>query len=152
MAMACDIRIAAASAKLGQPEINLGIMPGGGGTQRLPRLIGLEKATKMILSGRSVGPAEALELGLVHRVVPAGELLAEAERWVLEGGVAEQPWDRRGFRIPGGAKLNDMNVGRLFQVSTARISAKHRGNPPSLRSSKKIPPMPRASPRWRKKK
>jgi 3-hydroxyacyl-CoA dehydrogenase/enoyl-CoA hydratase/3-hydroxybutyryl-CoA epimerase len=117
--------------KLGLPEVTLGLLPGGGGTQRLPRLVGLEQATRLILSGSPLTPQEAMELGLVDRVAARDQLLAEAERWVLEEGRAEQPWDRKGYRVPGGAGLNDMNVARLFQVSTARISAKYRHNYPA---------------------
>src|SRR4051812_40276395 len=73
-AMACDIRIASDTAKLGQPEINLGIIPGGGGTQRLTRLIGEGKAMELILTGDMIDAAEAKVLGLVNDVVPAGEL------------------------------------------------------------------------------
>ncbi|MEP7384202.1 MAG: enoyl-CoA hydratase-related protein [Gemmatimonadota bacterium] len=74
LAMACDFRIAAEHATFGQPEINLGIIPGGGGTQRLPRLIGLGYAMRMILSGESIGAAEALRIGLVEEVVPRERL------------------------------------------------------------------------------
>jgi enoyl-CoA hydratase len=73
--MACDIRIAADTAKLGQPEINLGIIPGGGGTQRLPRLVGLGNAFKMLYTGDPIDAAEALRIGLVDEVVPAAELM-----------------------------------------------------------------------------
>jgi enoyl-CoA hydratase len=75
LAMACDIRIAADTAKLGQPEINLGIIPGGGGTQRLPRLVGLGNAFKMLYTGDPIDAAEALRIGLVDEVVPAAELM-----------------------------------------------------------------------------
>jgi len=75
LALACDIRIAAEDAQLGLTEINLGIIPGGGGTQRLPRLVGRGKALEMILTGARVPAAEALRLGLVERVVPAAELM-----------------------------------------------------------------------------
>src|SRR6185503_2841949 len=68
LAMACDIRIAADSAKLGQPEINLGIIPGGGGTQRLPRLVGTGTALKLLFSGTLIDAAEALRIGLVDEV------------------------------------------------------------------------------------
>jgi enoyl-CoA hydratase len=78
LALACDIRIAADDALLGLTEINLAIIPGGGGTQRLPRLIGRGKALEMILTGTRIGAAEALRLGLVERVVPAGDVLTEA--------------------------------------------------------------------------
>jgi enoyl-CoA hydratase len=78
LALACDIRIAAADATLGLTEINLAIIPGGGGTQRLPRLIGRGKALEMILTGARLDAAEAHRLGLVERVVPAGEAVAAA--------------------------------------------------------------------------
>ena len=80
LAMACTIRIAADTARLGQPEINLGTIPGFGGTQRLSRLIGAGRALELLLTGEPVGAAEALRLGLVNRVVPAADLLAEAHR------------------------------------------------------------------------
>jgi enoyl-CoA hydratase len=78
LALACDIRIAADDARLGLTEIDLAIIPGGGGTQRLPRLIGRGKALEMILTGARLPAAEALALGLVERVVPAASLLDEA--------------------------------------------------------------------------
>jgi enoyl-CoA hydratase len=79
LAMACDIRLAADSARLGQPEINLGIIPGYGGTQRLARLVGRGTAKLLCLTGDPIDAAEALRIGLVDRVVPAAELLAEAK-------------------------------------------------------------------------
>jgi len=78
LAMACHIRIAADAAKLGLPEINLGLIPGFGGTQRLPRLIGRGKATELILTGEMIPAEEALRLGLVNRVVPLERLMADA--------------------------------------------------------------------------
>ena len=82
--MMCDIVIAAENARFGQPEINLGTMPGAGGTQRLPRFIGKAKAMDLCLTGRMMDAAEAERLGLVSRIVPADKLLEEAV------GVAEK--------------------------------------------------------------
>ena len=78
MALACDIRVAAAGATLGLTEIDLAIIPGGGGTQRLPRLVGRGKALELILTGARIPADEALRIGLVERVVPAGQALAAA--------------------------------------------------------------------------
>src|ERR1700742_4532947 len=78
-AMACTIRIAAEHAKFGQPEVKLGLLPGGGGTQRLPRLVGKGRALQLILSGGLISAQEAYRIGLVNEVVPAADLIARAE-------------------------------------------------------------------------
>jgi enoyl-CoA hydratase len=88
LAMACTLRVAADSARLGQPEVNLGLIPGFGGTQRLTRLLGRGVALDLLLTGRHVAADEALRLGLVNRVVPAGRLLAETMS--LAGALAEK--------------------------------------------------------------
>lgn len=80
LALACDIRIAAEHARFGQPEVRWAIIPGAGGTQRLPRAIGISAALEIILTGRQVDAQEALRLGLVHRVVPADQVLTEAQK------------------------------------------------------------------------
>jgi enoyl-CoA hydratase/carnithine racemase len=82
-AMACDLRVASEEARIGLPEVKVGIIPGGGGTQRLPRLVGMGRAMEMILSGKLYKGKEALEAGLVHSVVPPEQLLPEAEK-ILE--------------------------------------------------------------------
>ena len=79
LALACDIRVAARSAKLGQPEIKLGILPGGGGTQRLPRLIGAGRALRMILTGEALSAEQAERIGLVDEVVDDGALQAAVQ-------------------------------------------------------------------------
>src|SRR5205823_11663249 len=80
LAMACHLRIASENARFGQPEVKLGIAPGYGGTQRLPRLVGKGNALHLILTGEMIDAAEAHRIGLVTRVVPPGELLASAEQ------------------------------------------------------------------------
>jgi enoyl-CoA hydratase len=80
LAMACTLRIAADTARLGQPEITLGLIPGYAGTQRLARLVGKGRAMEMCLTGTPIGADEALRLGLVNRVVPAADLMAEAQK------------------------------------------------------------------------
>ncbi|MFE7648740.1 enoyl-CoA hydratase-related protein [Streptomyces phaeoluteigriseus] len=84
LALCADFRIAADNAKLGQPEILLGLIPGAGGTQRLSRLIGPSKAKDLIFTGRTVRADEALTLGLVDRVVPAAEVYAQAHAWAAK--------------------------------------------------------------------
>ena len=78
-AMACTIRIASEKAKFGQPEVTLGLLPGGGGTQRLPRLVGKGRALQLILSGEIISAQEAYRIGLVNEVVPPAELIPRAE-------------------------------------------------------------------------
>ena len=78
-AMACTIRIATDTAKFGQPEVKLGVIPGGGGTQRLPRLVGKGRALQLIISGGMISAQEAYRIGLVNEVVPAAELISRAE-------------------------------------------------------------------------
>ena len=78
--MACDLRIASDTARFGQPEINLGIIPGFGGTQRLTRLIGKTKAKEIIYTGEMIDAAEAYRVGLVNKVVPLADLMAEAQK------------------------------------------------------------------------
>jgi len=89
LAMACTLRIAADTARFGQPEINLGLIPGFAGTQRLTRLVGKTKAMELILTGDSISASDALEMGLVNRVVPAAELMNEAR--ALATALAAKP-------------------------------------------------------------
>ena len=84
LALACDFRVASTKARFGQPEIRLGIIPGGGGTQRLPRLVGASRAKDMILTGRQVAADEALAMGLADRVVEPDEVHTEALAWAAE--------------------------------------------------------------------
>ena len=104
--LACHRRIVAdkAKAKIGLPEIKVGLFPGAGGTTRLVRMLGVMGAAPFLLEGRTPGPEKARAAGLVDEVVPADALLARAKEWLLQAGEADavKPWDRRGYRIPGG--------------------------------------------------
>jgi len=102
--LSCHYRVAASdgNGKLGLPESQVGLLPGGGGTQRLPRLIGTQDALQLMLQGRHMDAAKALKLGAVHILVPTDDLISEAKRWVREEGNPVAPWDEKGFRIPGG--------------------------------------------------
>jgi enoyl-CoA hydratase/carnithine racemase len=81
LALACTMRVAAASAHFSQPEVTVGIIPGAGGTQRLPRVVGPGRAAELVLSGRVVDADEALRIGLVEAVLPDDDFLARAARW-----------------------------------------------------------------------
>jgi enoyl-CoA hydratase len=91
LAMACHVRIASESAKFGQPEVKLGVIPGYGGTQRLTRLVGRGRAIQLLLTGEMIDAQEAYRIGLVNRVVPAGEAVVDAARVMLQQILANGP-------------------------------------------------------------
>ncbi len=102
--LACHYRVAAndTKARLGLPESQIGLLPGGGGTQRLPRLVGAQEALPLMMQGRHMDADKALKIGAIHKVLPNAEILAEAKRWIKEEGNPVAPWDDKKFRIPGG--------------------------------------------------
>jgi 3-hydroxyacyl-CoA dehydrogenase/enoyl-CoA hydratase/3-hydroxybutyryl-CoA epimerase len=104
VALACHRRILVnrRRAQVGLPEAGLGLMPGAGGTQRLPRLIGVQNALGLIMQGKQLSPDKALEKGLVDQLVEPDELIPAAKAWIHEVGTATQPWDQKGFKVPGG--------------------------------------------------
>lgn len=116
---------------LGLPESMVGLIPGGGGTQRLPRLVGLAKAMPMMMQGKNVGPAKALEMGMIDAVVPQDQLIETAKAWLREKGDPVQPWDRKGFRIPGGAGTLDANFRNTFMGAVAMTRAQGFANYPA---------------------
>ena len=133
LALACHYRVLAddPSAVVGLPEVKVGLLPGAGGTQRLPRLIGVEKALPLMLEGRSVSPREALALGIVHELAPAVDLLSRARAWLAAGPEPVQPWDRKGFVVPGGASLLDPRIVGLFTGAVAGVTRATLGNYPA---------------------
>ena len=133
LAMACDLRIAADTARLGQPEILLGLIPGAGATQRLPRLVGPARAKEMIWSGRQVKADEAERIGLVDRVVPAAELLEAATNWaagfaggaVVAMGLAKRVIDRGlGGPLDDGLDLEADAFVEVFATEDAAIGVR----------------------------
>jgi 3-hydroxyacyl-CoA dehydrogenase/enoyl-CoA hydratase/3-hydroxybutyryl-CoA epimerase len=124
LALACHYRVLADDAKaaVGLPEVKIGLMPGAGGTQRLPRLIGVVEALRLLTEGRQAGPQEALEKGMVHELAPAAEIAERARQWILRGGQGVQPWDRKGFRVPGGAGMASPAAAQAFMTGTALMA------------------------------
>lgn len=133
LALACHHRIAAdnAATRIGLPEVLVGLLPGAGGTQRLPRLIGVAEALRLMVEGTHLGVREALERKIVHAVVPQEELLAAARRWLLDGGSAVQPWDAKGFKVPGGAGGMDPRSVQTFMGGTALVAKRTQHNYPA---------------------
>jgi 3-hydroxyacyl-CoA dehydrogenase/enoyl-CoA hydratase/3-hydroxybutyryl-CoA epimerase len=120
LALACHHRIAVEGTQVGLPEVMLGVIPGGGGTQRLPRLIGIQPALDVILQGKVVRAEKAVKTGMVDQVVPAGDLLEAARSWLGENPRAKQPWRDRKFRWkgirPGSADARNVFLGASAMV------------------------------------
>ena len=133
IALACHYRVVsdAKGIQLGLPEVQVGLLPGGGGTQRVPRLIGIQAAMAVVLEGQALSAEKALKMGLIHKIVPADQLLSEARRWLVEEGDAVQPWDKKGFKVPGGAGPSSPAVAQILVVSNAMLQAKTFHNLPA---------------------
>ena len=133
LALACHYRVVASNEKiaLGLPEVQVGLLPGGGGTQRLPRLIGVEKSLPLLLQGSHISPSKALDLGFVHEVCEAQELVGRAKKWLLESPDAEQPWDKKGFKVPGGAGAMNPRTAQQFMGGTAMVAENAKHNYPA---------------------
>jgi len=132
LAMACHYRVAADSPKVifGLPEGGLGLLPGGGGTQRLPRLVGIAASLPILLQGATKNAAEALKIGWINEVAPAGQAIEHARKWVLESGDPVQPWDNPKFQIPGGGPYVQANSEALA-MAAAMSRQKFYGNYPA---------------------
>ena len=130
LALACHYRVVTDNPKiqLGMPEVMVGLLPGGGGTQRTPRLIGLQNAAMMIIQGKSLDPATAKSQGLVHEVVPAADLVANAKAWVKANPKVTAPWDKKDFKFPGGAGAMDPRSVQLFVGLNAMAHKESKGN------------------------
>jgi 3-hydroxyacyl-CoA dehydrogenase/enoyl-CoA hydratase/3-hydroxybutyryl-CoA epimerase len=133
IALACHQRFVAdtPTLMLGLPEVQIGMLPAGGGTQRLSRMIGIQAAAPLLLEGKALDPKAALAAKLVDAVVPAGELLAAAKRWVREVDDCVKPWDKRDFRMPGGAGPMEPRVAGLLVATNAMVHEKTADNLPA---------------------
>jgi len=133
LCLACHWRVLSDDPKtvVGLPEVQVGLLPGAGGTQRLPRLIGIPNSLPLLLQGKQVKPAEALKLGIVHAIGPAETLVEKAREWLLATPSAEQPWDNKKFRVPGGAGPMAPHASQTFVAGNALTSANTNGNYPA---------------------
>ncbi len=120
--LACHYRVVADNPKitLGLPEVMVGLFPGAGGTQRLPRLMGVQPALMYLLQGKNMSPQEALGLGVVHAVVPADQVVQAAKDWVKANPTkGVQPWDEKSFKFPGGVGQFNPGFAQTFMAGTA---------------------------------
>ena len=131
LALACHSRILADDGSVGFPEVSIGLLPGAGGTQRLPRLIGIEMAQPLLLSGKQLGAAEALKLGIVDALASANEVVDKARAWLLTHPRSTQPWDEKGYTIPGGAGPQAAHAARTFTAGTSLIAQNTQRNYPA---------------------
>jgi 3-hydroxyacyl-CoA dehydrogenase/enoyl-CoA hydratase/3-hydroxybutyryl-CoA epimerase len=135
LALACHRRIVADApgVKLGLPEATLGLLPGAGGTQRLPRLIGIPPSMPLLIEGKQLAPAAAKAAGFVDEVVAPADLIGAAKAWLATNPAPTQPWDRKGYQVPGGGPEEPALRG-IFMVGNATVAARTQGNYPAARA------------------
>ena len=135
IALACHARVASDNPKLklGLPEVKVGLLPGGGGTQRVPRLVNTQDALQMLLQGKAHPAAKAKSLGLVNEVVPAADLIEAARGMIRDGLKPVQPWDQKGYRFPGG-KVYSAAGAQLFPAANAIYRKETYDNYPGARN------------------
>jgi len=134
LALACHARIAIDDArlKIGQPEVKLGLLPGGGGTVRLPRLVGIQQALQIMAEGADISPQQALGIGLLSGLArDRDDLMAQARAWIAANPKAKQAWDAPRFRFPGGDSRAPA-VAQMFAVAPSMASVKSCGNYPAV--------------------
>ena len=135
IALACHARFALAEPglKIGQPEVKLGLLPGGGGTVRLPRLVGIQQALQICGEGGDLSPQKALGLGLLNSLAAdRDQLMAQAKAWIAANPKARQPWDQPRFKFPGGDSRAPA-VAQMWAIAPSIAAAKTWGNYPAVR-------------------
>lgn len=135
LTLACHHRVASDNPKtrLGLPEIKVGLFPGGGGTQRLPRMLQPQDAMQMLLKGDQINLAKAKAMKIVDAVVPAGDLIGAAKDWIKGGGKALAPWDDKGFKLPGGPVYSKAGM-MIFPAGNAIYRRETYDNYPAARA------------------
>jgi len=134
LALACHARFAIDDArlKIGQPEVKLGLLPGGGGTVRLPRLVGIQQALQIMAEGNDLSPQQAQGMGLLAGLAKdRDDLLLQARAWIVANPKTKQPWDQPKFRFPGGDSRSPAAV-QVFSIGPSMASAKSYGNYPAV--------------------
>ncbi|KAK0341647.1 hypothetical protein LTR94_025531, partial [Friedmanniomyces endolithicus] len=131
--LACHYRVVEDDSRiqLGLPEIKVGLFPGGGGTQRLTRLIGVQAAMMQMSEGKSWRPNDAKGAGVVHEVVAKGQAVEAAKAWIKGGGKPVQPWDEKSFKLPGGGPYHPAGI-QNFMVGNAMLRKQSYGNYPAV--------------------
>ncbi|WP_265516407.1 3-hydroxyacyl-CoA dehydrogenase NAD-binding domain-containing protein [Nitratireductor luteus] len=132
LSLACHGRVAADSdkVKMALPEVKVGIFPGAGGTQRVPRLANTQEALQMLTTGQSLSPKKAKSMGLIHEVVPPKKLVEAAKKMIKDGLKPVQPWDEKGFKLPGGPVYSAAGA-NLWPPAIAILRRETYGNYPA---------------------
>jgi len=131
--LACHYRVVADNPKitLGFPEVLVGLLPGAGGTQRLPRLMGVQPALPFLLQGKNMNPKNALANNVVHEIAPLEDIITKAKAWITGGGKAVQPWDEKRFKVPGGQGAFNPSIAQTFMGAQAMVQKETKGNYPA---------------------
>jgi 3-hydroxyacyl-CoA dehydrogenase / enoyl-CoA hydratase / 3-hydroxybutyryl-CoA epimerase len=135
LTLSCHYRVAADNPKtrLGLPEVKVGLFPGAGGTQRVPRIVSPQDAMQLLLKGEAINLAKAKALNLIHAIVPAAEMIQAAKDWIKGGGKAVAPWDEKGFKLPGGPVFSKAGM-MMFPAGNAIYRRETYDNYPAARA------------------
>src|ERR1700712_3383299 len=135
LTLSCHYRVPAENPKtrLGLPEVKVGLFPGAGGTQRVPRIVQPADAMQLLLKGEEINLAKAKALNLIHSIVPPAEMIQAAKDWIKGGGKAIAPWDEKGFKLPGGPVFSKAGM-MMFPAGNAIYRRETYDNYPAARA------------------
>lgn len=137
VALAGHYRVAAndnPKIQFGLPEAKIGLLPGAGGTQRLPRLVGVQEALPLILQGKSFNAEKGLKMGVINELAPSSETVDKAKAWVKANPEAKAPWDEKGYKVPGGVPHKSPGAGQVATMSNMMLAATTYGNYPAQKN------------------